>query len=152
MHHTHSLLPPQRLGLPILNVAISILKTSRQAKGKYLCLISDYLYSYFREVSKLVFQHAAAIPRERVSLFFRHAVLHLYGYLQFKPLWFLIHHKIYMVKVGVIVIVWILLNCLSKIVQNIFPITMREVISIRVGQYSRLKPRILCFELLDLSF
>ena len=86
VHLTHFQLHPVRLGLPISNVAISTQKALKQAKGKYLCLISDYLCSYFREVSKLVFQHAAAIPRERVSLFFRHAVLHLYGYLYFKPL------------------------------------------------------------------
>ena len=44
------------------------------------------LLSYFREVAKLVYQHASTISKKQVSLFFRPAVLHLFEYLKFKPL------------------------------------------------------------------
>ena len=50
---------------------------------------SDLTFSfcrYFAELVKLIYEHASKISRERVSLFYRHVVLHLFDYLHFKPL------------------------------------------------------------------
>ena len=85
MHPTATVPPPRKPGSLTSREATSTRRASRPAKGKLISLDS-YSRSYFREVSKLVFQHAAAIPRQRVSLFFRHAVRELYDYLYFKPL------------------------------------------------------------------
>ena len=42
--------------------------------------------SSFKEVAKLVYEHASEIRPERVVLLFRHAMLHLFKYLTFEPL------------------------------------------------------------------
>ena len=53
---------------------------------KYVRLVVLTVFSSFKEISKLIFDHAATIKRSRVILLFRHAVLHLFKYLTFEPL------------------------------------------------------------------
>ena len=53
---------------------------------KYVELVVLIVCSSFKDVTRLIFDHASKIKQEQVILLFRHAVLHLFKYLTFEPL------------------------------------------------------------------
>ena len=78
-------LPQQKSGLRISKRATSILIGLKLVKGKSFAFFLS-CFRCFVDVVKLIYQHAATIEREKVILFFRHSILHLYEYLNFTQL------------------------------------------------------------------